>query len=198
MTVEPRATGTTPRYALPYPDANEPVAGGAAAMQALAAALDGKLGLIVDSGKLAAPAANIDLTSIPATFTHLRLYLQLRTTGVTAGNQEIRLMVNGDANAANYPTGAGSASNTLGFFLGYAALGSAAASVFGGTVVDIPFYRDAALVKALLGYGVGGNPFGIGSASGYWAGVAAINRLTITPAGGQWAAGSRAILYGVF
>lgn len=198
-------TLTTPKYAIPYPDANEPVSGGAAAMQAIGMRLDGLLGaptLIVDTGELVASAASFDLTSIPQVYRDLRLILFMRSTTTAVSGY---LACNGDATAANYEQGGaagGAAGNALGTVLAAANVPgtSATANSFGVAIVDLMNYRRAGPKVMLVAYGVyryDGTLTGTRAdqRSCFWNG-AAINRLTLTVTG-QLAIGSRAILLGV-
>jgi hypothetical protein len=187
------ATLTTPKYAIPYPDANEPVAGGAAAMQAIAQAIEAKVGLvpIADSGVLAVAASNIDFTSIPQTFSHILVVYLARLTGAEAAGW---LMLNGDSSAANYANGGALG----GLIIPSNVPGTTYPNFIASGQVFVPFYR-ATTRKGIFNPQIynNGNNIGGGVQALQWYGTAAINRMTFTPAAGTWAIGSRFILYGV-
>jgi len=147
---------------------------------------------------LAADAVSIDLTSIPQTYTHLRLVLSLRNTGT---NANVRIMMNGDATAANYGSWNSAGSNagtSLGAQIGVFVPGSgAAAGIFGGQWIDLADYRRTDRVKVLW-TSHGGSPLANANfVFSQWASTAAINRLTITPEANNLLAGSHATLYGI-
>lgn len=58
--------------------------------------------VIVANTELSGNLATIDLTSIPATFKHLKLILQLRTDRAGATVDDVYVRFNADSNAANY------------------------------------------------------------------------------------------------
>lgn len=192
--------GTTP-LGLPYPSPSDPVAQGAANIQALATAVDTLLARLspIASVLLAAPAATIDFPAIPAAgFTALRLVLSLRADNAAAANQAA-IRFNGDA-GNNYV----SAASVLGSYIALAPIPAAASGVatFGAAEVIIPAYNNAARFKSAEYYGgfadTGAGASGHGASGGSWRNVAAINRITVVlTIAGNLVAGSRADLYGL-
>lgn len=159
---------------------------------------------------LSVAAASIDFTSIAADWSHLLLVLYARgDTAATATAARIRF--NGDS-GANYDyqqlRGSGastSASEGLAqtaLVVGSVPAASAGANLFGDCEIWLPHYTQAANNKvARSGYG-----FKIGTASGnveagsyhgFWRSNAAVTQVTLTPAAGNFAAGTRATLYGM-
>lgn len=190
---------TTPK-GLPYPPASDPVAQGAAAIQALAAAVDAASNyLIADSGALAAAQANIDFVSIPQTFRHLRLICWLRSNTTSAG--VARLMCNGDTVAGNYAEASTSGTALGGWFSGSLVISTVAAGFY--TVLDSTIfdYTGATRFKTWIGtwiqQNVGGTWSGTSPGGAVWESNAPINRLTISPNTNLLGIGSRAMLFGV-
>ena len=159
---------------------------------------------------LGAPAANIDIASIPQTHAHLRVVAHLRSdTAATYTNAALRL--NNDT-AGNYDcqwiTGQAAAAgateslaNTYAY-LGLASGATAPATVFTSTVLDIIYYRGTAFQKTLSGQwawkgGTVTNTLEAGIYSAFWRSASAINRITILPVAGNLITGSRVSLYGM-
>lgn len=199
-------TLTTPKWAIPYPDPNEPVAGGAAAMGAMATKIESLLGfLIADTGDIAATAGFLEFTSIPQTFQHLRLISWLRLS--VAYGVQVAAMFNGDTTAASYDSALGAAGGAAGTALGAnlhaITPGSGApANSFGMTELLIPHYRKTGPKLAYAHYiAYRGDNTLAGSREaqqgGAWLGPAAITAIRLTPASGQWVAGCRAQLWGI-
>lgn len=174
-----------------------------------AAGSGGALTVIADS-TLGADAANFDFTSIAGTYAQLMLKLYLR--GDTAATSiGIRCLFNNDSGSNydrqyHYGTGASSAAGQefamASAYLGDAPANTALASLFGYTGTDIPNYANTAGNKVAHSTGdyktntTSGSMLVINVAS-FWRSTAAITRLTIFPAAGNWRAGSRATLYGM-
>ena len=152
---------------------------------------------------LVANAPDFDFAAIVGTYRHLELVWWGRGTKV-ADFDTVRLQFNGDA-GANYEwaiadsgslfnNGAGQASALAGDVTG---ANIAAGSASGGRLL-LPFYADPTFAKVFNASGymrysstyswVGG---------GAWNVAAAIARVRLFPAGGNWLAGSRAALYGI-
>ncbi len=152
----------------------------------------------VDTG---APA---DFTGIPQTYRHLFVVFKVRTFA----NGSSTITFNGD-NGANYDTqllqGAAAAAAALEGLGGAAGnVGATAGAAGEGTTgtIFIGFYADPTLNKqamAHVGYSNGilsGNTQVRGDTT-HWRNTAAINRVTITGAGGGFRAGSILSLYGL-
>lgn len=159
---------------------------------------------------LGASQATIDIQNIPQIYAHLRLVLMGRADNAVA-SQSSYIRFNGDA-GANYAdqvvrgiAGAASAledNSTSNPFGGYVTGASATAGHVGVSAIDIPAYAQTTLFKNWVGVNHMSSALTTGqhiasTLSGVWANTAAINRITLLPAAGNWAAGTRATLYGV-
>lgn len=181
----------------------------AAAIIALVPPPTGGLTLITDT-LLAANANNFDFTSIPGTFTHLKLITYLRGTK-SATSVQARIIFNNDT-GANYDlqlhyaaSNVPGASNTIGnTFLSF--VDASAALSDGGAAstqeVLIPNYAATSLHKPCQATGYNPRAYSSGNeyvynTGGIWKSTSAITRITITPDANQWATGSRATLYGM-
>ena len=197
----------------PYPLPTEPVAEGAQAIRNLAEAVDGKEAIVrLFDVNLAAPAANIDLTSIPQTYSHLRLYLMLKSTDAAAlvvANMQMNGITTALyhsqqlSGAAGTPGATGLVGTTVGK-LGNVSGGTLLASNLCPVTVDFLHYRDANVNYRpwishwfRLSGGTVATDIDTGQMGGMLNLGAAINRITILPGAGQWAANCRATLYGL-
>lgn len=175
-------------------------------------------GILLGHTETGGDVANFDLTSLPATFRHLRLRLFLRSTAAAADNVYLRL--NNDSTATNYFSASTYAHSTA-LVTGTQRLGGtgtaiemhrACATDTAGvpstmrSAVDVMLWDYAQTGKYRLISWNGGaftddsnNTFGHLLGSGFWINTAdAINRLTILPvSGSNWKAGSAYALYGV-
>lgn len=159
---------------------------------------------------LGAAAASIDVTGIVASYAHLRVLVYARgdTAALSTG---ILLRINNDS-TASYQTqqvygGATTPSAAEGLAQTSISLGSmpaatAPANWFGASEIVIPHYAGSTnqkAVEASTGYRVGtGTGQGISMrSSGWWSSGGAINRLTLLPAAGNFAAGTRVTIYGM-
>lgn len=161
------------------------------------------------STKLTAAAATLDFTGIPATFAHLMVIAYLRGD-TAAGLITIFQRFNNDS-GANYDwqnlggngaaaSGFESFATTGGFDTAPAA--TAPANLFAGVRMVIPHYANAANNKALVRTrdakaGTSSLSLSAGPSAGFWRSNAAINRVTLLPAAGNWAAGSAATVLGL-
>ena len=201
--------GTTPR-GYPYPLPTEPVAEGAAAIRALADALDAKVaGDLIQTITLAA-AGPIVFSGIPAIYNELVLSLYVRGASNIAGGLDSLLMRFNDQTAGAYNSqflyayqntvAAGFADAAAGAFIANIPDGSNA-NLWAALVCRIPGYRvpgyktwtsdgDAAAP------GGGGRIFKHGGI--YWGGGAdVISKIGLYQfTGSNLAVGSRASLYG--
>jgi hypothetical protein len=165
--------------------------------------------VISDTGFLAGTSASFDFSSIPATYSHLRVeYFGRGDTAAT--NVTCNLKINNDT-GANYDqqsllANASTASAAEAFGATTLAVGlfpaaTAPANVFARNLLEVPFYRSAnnKVIYYLANHKHGtstGNMW-IQSRSGFWRSNSVIDRITLTPSAGNFAAGSRAILYGI-
>jgi hypothetical protein len=164
----------------------------------------------ISSATLGAPAANLDITSIPGTFTSLELHALVRSDQGASSNTA--LTFNGDsaahydrqtsgANATSGIAAAGTAESGILSIL-YAITGTTA-SVFTTLRVVIPFYSGTTAFKNCFISSTEFQTLGTGATyevdnSGFlWRSTAAITRITIAPAAGNWIAGSAYALYGL-
>lgn len=159
---------------------------------------------------LVGSAATIDFTSIPATFAHLRLAIYGRGDTVAVGTNILARLNNDSTAVYQYQlllASAAVASAVEGLaqtsiVLGNMPAASAGANFFGACVIDLLHYAGATnqkVLEYLTGFRSGGAT-GNGTTykgSGWWANGAAINRLTLIPAAGNFVAGTRATLYGI-
>jgi hypothetical protein len=184
---------------------------GAQVPSVLAAAVTSPLTLIQDQ-LLAAPAASIDFTAIPATFINLWLICQLRDTGAF-NNVQLSLRFNADA-AANYDWEQGSFSGA-GAVNGAEAVAAteiqvadiagalSAANAADSVQVTIENYARGTFQKSLIAHATLKNAALLGnirrrSTAGWWRSLAIINQITLfTNGGATFATGSRATLYGL-
>lgn len=160
---------------------------------------------------LAAPAATIDFSAIPATFRSLMILMQGRGD-VAAANTALLMRFNNDSGAAKYgyqigtfagtsPAAAESVS-TSGISMGQLVGATAPAGSPSAYSIFIPEYRGTTIQKT--GIATGGYRVGAGSAQviafqayGVWLDTAAINRVTLSLASGNFIAGSSAVLIGI-
>lgn len=166
---------------------------------------------VLSETTLGAPAATVTLSAIPATFRNLHLLMLARGT-VALARVEVFLQFNGDAAAANYHGEAMYASGTgntaveyapsaqPGIWVGDVAAASSTSSIqFGGFEVRVFDYRSAQEKVVIscgdVRYGGGGahRAYVMG---GHWISTAVVTSITLTLAGGSFAAGSRFTLYG--
>ena len=162
--------GTTPTYAIPYPDPTDP-ADVPADMQATALAtravlsafktdtdadlgdmedqISGALGAFTQLGHtvLPADAATIDFDAIPASYQHLVVMAALRSTaGTGASNAVLRLdhvltaTYSGSYMRAFNPPSGGTQINALSALLGVMPGATSAAAAMAGTVIFLPNY----------------------------------------------------------
>lgn len=169
---------------------------------------------LADSGTLGIATASIDFTSIPATFAQLMLVLYGRGD-TAAGIANVQCRFNNDS-AADYhqqaidavgttvtAADAGAAAGTSAV-IGHIPAATAPANAFGQLDMVIAHYTNAVNQKTFAARSYAKQAAtGVGSGSirtvgGIWmAAPAAISRFTIFPGAGNFAAGTRAVLYGL-
>jgi hypothetical protein len=148
-------------------------------------------------------AATIDFTSIPQTFTDLKVVYSIRTS--YAGTvEQLNLSLNTLTTnfSGRYIQGSGSAvfGGTLARYAGNAVGANATASVFGNTELYIPNYTSANNKSFSIDFVTENNATAAdaGLIAGLWSNTAAITGITLTPAsGGTIQQYSTATLYGV-
>lgn len=164
--------------------------------------------VLLEDKLLTAAAASFDFTGIPATYRHLLLIVNGRGS-VAAGSTLLQLTLNGDG-AANYdgqrlvgiditPSASAQAAATF-VNVGDLAGATLPAGISGHTTLTLYDYAGTTFQKTLTGSA--GVRFGVAAADmvltnfmGAWRSTAAVTRVTIAPAAGNFIAGSRATLY---
>lgn len=164
---------------------------------------------IISESVLAGGEASVDITSIPATYRHLRLVVIGRgDTAALATN--LLLRYNNDS-AANYDwvlssyqgaSGSGSTQAAAQTAARVGTLLAASATAGDPTLADvfIPAYAGTTFRKVsstVQNLGNGTNTMGADQLSAKWNSTAAINRITLLPAAGNFAAGTTVTLYGI-
>lgn len=159
---------------------------------------------------LAAPAATVDLQSIPADFVSLLLVAYLRGdqavsfTGVfirfnndTGANYDYQHVTGNAATAAAAETLAGTSIQ-----VGQAPHANAVGNSYAAIAVEIPNYVQGTNHKAVnsasaLKTGTSTGGLVVLHAAGFWRNAAAINRITLLMSSGSFVANSRVSLYGL-
>lgn len=163
--------------------------------------------LIASSTVGSGGAANIDFTSIPSTYTDLAVLVSCRTTATgTAADFFLFASFNGLTTnriykrLEGYNGGAGSDSgtNTAAGMMGGT---TATANTFSNNFIYIPNYSLTSINKS---YSVdfasesnNSTQYDLGFFTGLWSSTAAINQITLSPSGGNFAQYSTAYLYGI-
>lgn len=177
-------------------------------MPAVPPSSSGAMSLIA-SAILGVAAATIDLTSIPAGFSLLNILLITQTDN--ASNQNLLITFNGDsgnnydceqsnANASS-PTATESSNAAASLNIGAVAPSNATGCTL-STTISLPWYSATTFHKTLvasgtLTLGTATTNYWLRSASGRWRSTAAINRITLTLAAGNFIAGTQWAMYGV-
>ena len=165
--------------------------------------------LIASSTVGAGGVGSITFSSIPATYTDLKITVSARGTNNSSSNDSVALVINGDT-GNNYParrlygTGsvAGSDVNTSSTFAytAYTGWASSTANTFGNTDIYIPNYAGSNQ-KSMSSDGVSENNSATAYESlvaGLWTGTSAITSLNLAPVNGTgWAQYSTFYLYGI-
>lgn len=158
---------------------------------------------------LSVDATSVDITSIPATFAHLRLVIYARSdVGATFTNLYVRF--NGDtganydyetltANAASVAAAEGIGQTVC--QVGYMPANTAVANSFGACEVVIPAYTNASGHRSLTAtshvrHTNASGGVRLDTSVGDWRG-AAINQITVLGPSGNLKAGTRVTLYGM-
>ncbi len=159
-------------------------------------------------------AANIEFTSIPATYTHLQIRGIARGTRTDFSIDQLYTRVNGDTgsnyawhwlygNGTSASTDAGSSATSMN--LGWFATAAAASvtNTFGGVVIDILDYANTNKFKTFrvlsgndLNGGGGAFTGTIILASGLWRSTSAITSVSFDPSANDFAQYSHFALYG--
>lgn len=159
-------------------------------------------------------ASTITFSSIPGTYTNLKIFIQGRDTATGSGTASVRLMVNGDTTAANYSTGqtllgnntTASASQPASTTTGVACCQlpgtTSSANAVGQGEVTINNYAGTAFWKTVVGVShemVDDSPTNnqVGLFAFTWKNTAAITNLVLTAGVTAFVDGTTAVLYGL-
>jgi hypothetical protein len=168
--------------------------------------------LIEDKYLSAGDAASFDFTSIPATYTHLKLLMTLRSDRNADGDSVI-MKINNDAGnnyvwVIQYINSAGSPANVKQVTLGapptiyYCVAGTGTANYISNNEVTLFDYAQTSIFHSWQSRGYemdksAGTPY-IYDGGGQWGSTSAINQITLTPlTGTNWKQYSRVTLYGL-
>ena len=168
------------------------------------------VGCVFDS-TLGGAAASIDITGIPTTYAHLMVLVYGRgDSASTAINVNARLNNDSATNYGwQYVSASGStasaadqgAAAVTSILLGQLPAASAPANVFGQINTELAHYANATNQKTLSARSlertaaIAASSMTIFTLGGVWTGTAAINRITLFPASGNFVAGTRASVY---
>lgn len=157
---------------------------------------------------LGADAANVDFTSIPATYRHLMIVIygqsalgadidtvMVRFNGSSAANYENQRL-RGSSTTASAAFSTGQTSLEVGVISGR----TIADDQFGACVIWIPGYADSAKLKAAIGMGISIRSAlaAIELSGGHNTSItAALNQVTVFPGAANWKAGTIVTLYGL-
>lgn len=157
--------------------------------------------LIASSTVGSGGAANIDFTSIPATYTDLCIKLSARCSAATSA---VKIGFNGSTTnlSTKYLYGSGSAasSGAANEIYVYSNSSSYTASTFGNSEIYIPNYVLSSVNKSVSVEGVSeNNATGADMllAAGLWSTTAAITSIKLVPDSGNFVQHSTAYLYGI-
>jgi hypothetical protein len=155
--------------------------------------------IIVGSGG----AATIDFTSIPQTYTDLKIVISSRVSYATSGDTpyiDFNGLTTNRTGRALEGSGSAVASLTL-TRQGFIASGSnAATGAFGSTEIYIPSYTSTTKNKSFSVDSItenNGTTAYQWLVAGLWSSTAAITRVTLTPTSGSFVQYSTATLYGI-
>jgi len=147
-------------------------------------------------------ASNIDFTSIPQTYTDLRIVYSLRNTN-TSVIAEIQFNGLSTNLASRLLLGSGTATSSVTSSTTIRTYGSNpsdyTASVFSNLEVYIPNYTGSANKSVVMDFVTENNATAayLGFSAGLWSSTAAITQVTLTVSGGNVAQYSSASLYGI-
>jgi hypothetical protein len=157
---------------------------------------------LLASSVLGSSSPNMDFTSIPQTYRHLKIVAQFRTDRAANFNDDVIISINNDTTDANYrqnqAVGAAGSGNVR--YGAHAAAASSAAGVFAQFEILVPYYTTTDRHKHTMATGWQDNStFGLNQITHLiWANTAAITRLTFAPRiGTNLVTGSSVHIYGV-
>jgi hypothetical protein len=151
---------------------------------------------------LASTATSITFSSIPATYTDLRLVFVGKSS---SGNCDLKLTFNGDTSSGNYSQAAiaGNGSSALSSYTTSAT--SISLSLFNAlstsiSLFELDVFSYAGSTRKTMLFSASTDAVGSGATEknvGLWRQIAAISSLTITTTSNTYAIGTTATLYGI-
>lgn len=157
---------------------------------------------------LGASAANVDVTSISATYAHLMISVYARgDAAATVSNLQLTFNGDGGANYDNQDLFGSAAVATAAeafagtsMFIGSIAANTAGANLFGTAEIFIPHYAGSSNNKQVVVInankaGVASGNMLVGIFGSGWRSTAAINRVTLTLSAGNFVAGTRVTVH---
>jgi len=156
-----------------------------------------------------AGAADVEFTSIPATYTHLQVRILARSTRTGADTDYMDVRLNSDT-GANYTyhylqgdgssASAGSATSINQAYSSYIASADSGTSVFGTNILDLLDYANTNKYKTfrfLGGMDKNGTGGKVAMMSSVWMNTNAITSIKFAPSTGNFAQYSHFALYGI-
>ena len=150
-------------------------------------------------------ASSYTFSSIPSTYTDIILVGFVRSDKTTSTSDTITFRVNGDT-GTNYSNtnliGNGTTatsnrrSNDAQWFLGEVFSDGDTANRFSPCIVQFQNYANTTTYKSVLSR-INGTTVDLRASVGLWRSTAAINSITIYPAGGNFVSGSTLTIYGI-
>lgn len=149
-------------------------------------------------------SSTIDFTSIPSTYTDLRLIANVRSADSRSGYQSVSFSYNGSTSSLYSGTIVyGSGSSTLSYrqaaivFEGLCSMNGLTSGIFLPNILDIMNYSNTTTFKPTL-ISMGGAGLGVYKQVAVYRSTAAISSIKIAePSALNWVAGSTATLYGI-
>lgn len=161
---------------------------------------------IIAKQKLSSSAGSVTFSSIPGTYTDLKLLVSARSDWSTSHNDIIRIRFNGGGdtnNATRYIWGDGSSISTGAYTYssgGYCPAATATNNTFGSSEIYIGGYAGTAHAKPISISAAGENFASAASvieAGARWNSTSAITSITLVLSVGSFVAGSSFYLYGI-
>lgn len=171
---------------------------------------------LIETKLLGAPAASFDFTSIPQTFSHLKIILHVRSNDTGLAYRVLSAILNNDS-GANYDyryisTTLGASTANIGQAQGVTSLyfgnlvptALATSGMAGSFEISIPNYSGTTFRKNVISEGFlemaqsdPDNDMNLMSVGNHWRNTSAINRITLFCQAGNFIIGSMASLYGI-
>jgi hypothetical protein len=164
----------------------------------------------ISATTLATAAATILLSSIPQSYSELRLVVTARSDAATS-NTDLTVQLNGDTGAnydheqlyaTNATTTAGGNAGLTAAYVGGMPAATATTGIASTSIITLPQYAGTTWQKEI--YGEGGEKintivsgFYLRIRHNWWRNAAAVTSLTLAPASGNFVSGTVAILYGI-